>query len=357
MPTYECKCCNFTTDRLNGYNRHIDTNKHIKMLLLNPDDNNMPMTMTIYPKITDKYICICGKKCKSRQSLWYHEKICDFDSNNNENLVIKELENLLENNDIEQAKLKLSKLKEITQTNQIEKKPKKVKNKTIITNISGNKMDNSVNNSVDNSINTTNVSNNITNNTLNSISVTNYVKNTYPPTEPLMLLTEDEVEKLLEMTPKQSGGYSLGELVVFYYGKHLFGQFVGDFIVRACKKLDPKYQKFWASDVQRLTFLIQRAFSGGEVAWVQDKKGVGLTKLVIDPVIDTLKNKVIEFREICKTITSDPKKDSSTVEKFYNYGYNAEKLLYDIGIKESHKDVLRYIASEFQVQINYLSLK
>jgi hypothetical protein len=360
MPTYECKECNFSSDRLNDYNRHLNTPKHARMSLTNSTEKNMPV---ICQKVSDKYICNCGKKCASRQSLWYHEKVCNF-NDNNEKIVIEELEHLLDEKNIEQAKLKLLKLKEITQENSLGKKPKKVnKTKNIIDNITNtngnNILTDSINNTLNNSL--TNNSNNTLNNNINtsinntlntSISVTNYIKNTYPPTEPLMLLTEDEVEKLLEMTPKQSGGYSLGELVVFYYGKHLFGQFVGDFIVRACKKLDPKYQKFWASDVQRLTFLIQRAFNGGEVAWVQDKKGISLTKLIIDPVIDTVKNKVIEFKEICKKITSDPNKDSSTIEKFFNYGFNAEKLLYDIGIKESHKSVLRYIASEFQVQLN-----
>ena len=68
-------------------------------------------------------------------------------------------------------------------------------------------------------------------------------------------------------------------------------------------------------------------------------------------MIDTIKNKVVEFQQICQTVIADKNKDQVTVEKFFNYGHNAQKLLCDIGLKDSHKDVLRYIASEFQVQI------
>lgn len=41
-----------------------------------------------------------------------------------------------------------------------------------------------------------------------------------------MTLTEKEVLKLLELTPEQSGGHCLGELILFHYGKQLFGQFI-----------------------------------------------------------------------------------------------------------------------------------
>jgi hypothetical protein len=138
---------------------------------------------------------------------------------------------------------------------------------------------------------------------------------------------------------------------LFHYGKQLFGQFIGDFIINAYKDKDPQYQKFWSSDIQRLTFIIRRELSKNEGVWVQDKKGICLTKFVISPVVETVESKVEEYKKVCEKTLKDPTINSDMGEKMMNYLFIAEKLLLDITTKEAHGKVLRYIAPHFQIDL------
>jgi hypothetical protein len=287
------------------------------------------------------FVCKCGKECNSRQSLRYHQKICKSVS------VEDELLELVEKKDLDEIKNKIIEMKN---QKMIEKKPnKKVKTNNTLNN--GIMNTGTVNNIVDNTMENSNNTN--TNNIINapSVSVFNYIKKTYSPSEPLMTLTEKEVLKLLELTPEQSGGHCLGELILFHYGKQLFGQFIGDFIINAYKDKDPQYQKFWSSDIQRLTFIIRRELSKNEGVWVQDKKGICLTKFVISPVVETVESKVEEYKKVCEKTLKDPTINSDMGEKMMNYLFIAEKLLLDITTKEAHGKVLRYIAPHFQIDL------
>lgn len=329
---YECKCCNYTTDRLSSYNKHIGTQKHIKIETMLSDNNQLCLP------IDTKYNCECGKRYTTRQGLWLHEKICDYDETNNEMMKII---NALDETNVNQLKEKLKQT--IITTN--EKKPKKViKNKLSI-------KDSNITNSVGNTLTNNSHNTNTVNNNLNkhNISILSYVNNNYPPTKSLNKLNDDDIETILNMTPEEMGKHPFGEWIIYFYGKNLFGQFIGNFIIKAYKKENPKEQQFWSSDTQRLNFLIQQAFNSGEIAWTQDKNGNGLVKLIIDPIIDFIKTKVIEFQETCKKIMSNKNSDYDTLEKYGNYSHETTKLLLDITHKNAHTSVLKHIAPVFQI--------
>ena len=329
---YECKCCNYITDRSDSYKKHITTAKHKKTETLASNNGQLCL-------IQKQYKCQCGKQYTTRQGLWHHEKSCNNDDTNNE---IMNIIDVLNETNVHQLK---EKLKQTIIINN-EKKPKRVqKNKFSV-------KDNVVTNSVGNNILMNNNSNNTTNiETLNknNISIFNYVNDNYPPKKSLDKLNDDDIETILNMKPEEMGKYSFGEWTTYFYGKNLFGQFIGNFIIKAYKKENPKDQQFWSSDTQRLNFLIQQAFNSGKIAWIQDKNGNGLIKLIIDPIIDFIKTKVIEFQEICKQTLSDTKSDYDTLEKYGNYFHNSAKLLLDITHKNAHTNVLKYIAPVFQI--------
>ena len=66
---YECKVCDYKSDKKYGYDRHILTNKH-KLLT----DTNL-----IGQKRAKKeYNCCCGKKYNFQSSLCYHKKKCEY---------------------------------------------------------------------------------------------------------------------------------------------------------------------------------------------------------------------------------------------------------------------------------------
>ena len=363
---YSCEHCNFEASKAHDLLRHKSTLKHLQMIQsLNISDDKyicknvkqkeevikfIPLeNLAIKKKQPNAkiYTCDCGKECNSRQSFYYHKTVCKKGS------VEDELLALVENENLDELK---NKIIEIKNQKELEKKPKKKTLNNILNtgNLNSNHS-NTNNNTIDNSINTNNNNStkNNTNNLINapSVSVYNYIKQTYTPNEPLMSLTEKEVLKLLELTPEQSGGHCLGELILFHYGKQLFGQFIGDFIINAYKRKDPQYQKFWASDIQRLTFIIRRELSKNEGVWAQDKKGICLIKFVIAPVIETVEAKIEEYKIICDNNLHDPDLSYDLGDKYMGYIYSAEKLLLDITTKEAHSKVLRYIAPHFQIEI------
>jgi hypothetical protein len=64
---YECKKCNYITQRINDYNKHLMTSKHIKVTKELQD---------IVKNADKKYKCICGNVYKYKQGLSNHKKKC-----------------------------------------------------------------------------------------------------------------------------------------------------------------------------------------------------------------------------------------------------------------------------------------
>ena len=65
---YSCENCNFYSNKISNYNKHLTTLKHKKSSFLNDKKPKEAENM---------YVCeICDKKYKNRNSLWYHKKKC-----------------------------------------------------------------------------------------------------------------------------------------------------------------------------------------------------------------------------------------------------------------------------------------
>ena len=62
---FRCEPCYFTTNYKRDYERHLQTKKHMKMISDVSQCNRI-------------YVCLCGKRYTTRNSLWYHKKLCDF---------------------------------------------------------------------------------------------------------------------------------------------------------------------------------------------------------------------------------------------------------------------------------------
>ncbi len=74
---FNCLICDFKCCKQSDWNRHILTQKHIKLTNtdINTDIN------------TSNYICNCGKKYKHRQSLFNHKKTCNKNEDQLMNVV------------------------------------------------------------------------------------------------------------------------------------------------------------------------------------------------------------------------------------------------------------------------------
>jgi len=69
-----CIKCDYYTSRKSQYDRHILTDKHIKVA---KDDATSYKNV---PKSSETYYCNCGKEYKHRQGLWKHKKTCVIDT-------------------------------------------------------------------------------------------------------------------------------------------------------------------------------------------------------------------------------------------------------------------------------------
>ena len=82
-----CDNCDFKCSKKSNYDKHLTTNKHQNGILLNKK------AVKPIKNAADKFCCkYCNKEYKARNSLWYHEKKCNFSEeiikNNEENISL-----------------------------------------------------------------------------------------------------------------------------------------------------------------------------------------------------------------------------------------------------------------------------
>jgi len=145
MPTYECKCCNFSTPLKSNYTNHLKTGKHIgnSKSMVSPGKSKVSPEVDPYKSHEndlnrDRYSCkYCGQKYKHKQSVTKHIK---YSCTKNKTEDLNELVRLL-NLQLEQQKNEFqyqlqSQTKQIdTQSKQIEKLMEKLEiNNTYNTN-------------------------------------------------------------------------------------------------------------------------------------------------------------------------------------------------------------------------------
>ena len=73
---YSCENCDFYSNKLNDYNRHLTTGKHKRLIAA----KNLPPN---YAEKLSDHICLCGKQYKHQSSLCKHKKYCKILTNDN----------------------------------------------------------------------------------------------------------------------------------------------------------------------------------------------------------------------------------------------------------------------------------
>ena len=91
LPKYSCICCDFKSSKINDWNRHLLTPKHIK----NENDTKMIHDDTNITQKNSLFTCSCGNVYKHHSGLWRHKKKCDP---NPENITMTVEEKIPENN-------------------------------------------------------------------------------------------------------------------------------------------------------------------------------------------------------------------------------------------------------------------
>jgi hypothetical protein len=98
---FTCKKCDYCTCKLNEWNRHVLTMKHLKA------DADLQELYGIQETIVNYFSCSCGKIYKHRQSLHKHKKECIEKQETNKNEISNEVvvELIKENKELRQMLL------------------------------------------------------------------------------------------------------------------------------------------------------------------------------------------------------------------------------------------------------------
>ena len=72
---YDCEVCAFTSSNKKDYNKHLLTDKHKTNMNA---DKCLQITPENTPENCDKFVCMCGKSYKHRQSLFRHQTKCNY---------------------------------------------------------------------------------------------------------------------------------------------------------------------------------------------------------------------------------------------------------------------------------------
>lgn len=75
---FYCKCCNYSTTKSNSWQRHINSKKHISTLQRSKNKNELThIENEAALKKEKKHVCVnCQAEFNSRTSLWRHKKTC-----------------------------------------------------------------------------------------------------------------------------------------------------------------------------------------------------------------------------------------------------------------------------------------
>jgi len=330
--TYKCKICNYSTSDKSNYSRHTKSIRHMKKVseindskndntlapqlhLNNPQPHlNTPhykdhnkSTMDKETKIKSKYECkYCETAFKRLDNLNRHSKVCS-------ERVVYELKRKLEDKDKEldlAMRLKDDKI-ELLESDLIYYK-NLIKTAGVG---SGAKI-------------TTNVQSLIVNKHDDAPAI-EYAK-----------------PNLLKFNSKDAYENSL--FLVNRYKDNTFTMFVGKCIVAACKKEDPDEQSVWATDANRLTMFIKKMMND-ESKWISDKKGVQTTKYLINPILQRIKEMLIDYN---KHLYSQVGKLSQHEVDYYNdIMINCRELVHFIEHEKLADEILKYMAPRLTYEI------
>ncbi len=181
--------------------------------------------------------------------------------------------------------------------------------------------------------------------TRKSMNMLSYANKHYTKAPPVKLLEHKEAVKLL--TYDKHPKYSLGEMVVFKYKSNQLSKFLGNMIVAYYKQDKPEDQSIWSTDTSRLSFILMHMFTDtNKKEWNTDKKGIRITKIIIEPILNEVRSELIKCKQ--QWFESGKNKDNLNYMELICF---AEEILIKISTGEISQGILQYIAPNFDINL------
>jgi len=356
---YNCKCCEYETNRRIDYLKHIESIKH---------KYNMAETNKKLFTCDD-----CDKELTSKYTLTRHKTLyCPASKQKLENITKKDLEilelkyqlqikDLLHESDIKlkEAQLKEAQMQCEIKEAQCEVKVKdalcETKIKEVIIDSHKNLIEELKNDKVKLEYNV----DNMVDIAKRSITALTYCRKNFSKAPPLLQLEHHEPPKLLmDAVPK--GIDTAKYLIDLYEDSDKVSPLIANIIIAKYKKKDPTKMSFWNADHARQNFVFVDMLNG-VAQWENDKDAINIRSKVIDPMLSHVRNMLVDFNSNITTELSNKNKAQieddltegvliSTLNNVSKYQTRCMNMINRLDDKSFSNSIIKIIASEFQIK-------
>lgn len=175
----------------------------------------------------------------------------------------------------------------------------------------------------------------------NSVNALTFLTQQFKKAPVLRKLTHESAKKLLLYEKR------LSDYLVSSNEDNKLDQYIGDIILKYIKMENPEQQSVWNSDVARLTYIIRTA-AGNKHVWERDPKGELFIKYVIGPILEYLKEYLMDRLE---AISHDPIPESmADRDDIMEHARLLGDVLHAIKVRNFSKKIATYIASHIALK-------
>jgi len=180
-----------------------------------------------------------------------------------------------------------------------------------------------------------------------AMSTFNYLAKTFVNTPALRRARGEQIDTIMYNDHNTEDDFKLVECLVYYHRFKRLHEYIGDTIVAIYKKDDPKTQSIWNSDTQRLSYII-RTIVDDDIEWKRDNGGKKVLKMVINPILKYIQQKVRDYIMYLPEEDYHPKKFNEMIRE-------ADKLSREfIDNTTLARTILGYITPYFRFDTNNL---
>ena len=322
---YNCNVCNYETHDFGNFSRHKTSKRHVRKCEELSSKENINKHHKEQSDELNIKCSYCNKKFTTKTSMYRHQKhYCQLKkSNTNQTKELK-------NKDIDQIEELKNKLDQVT------------KEKEQILNLANNNAQSNK----------------------KSISAMSYALKHFSNAPSISLLEDDEFDKMSKLLMFDSKGKrkterSIEDVILHHHKQNTLHGILGDLIVKIYKKSNPAKQSAWSSDVARLTFIIKDIIGkGNKSKWIVDKRGIHFTETIINPLLEKIRDLLIEYNDECATLVNKMSRkitlDNEEESQIRNALLSMQEInltLLTIKLRKIHNEILKYVAPYFNLDV------
>ena len=317
MEEYYCEDCKYHSKQLYNFKRHLKSQQHTKSINSTNSTNSIESAGSVGSNQINKNVILECEYEKFKRKIF----CCDFCNNVyiTKRSLLRHLENCktMRNSELLEAKI-------IELTNELKNERddhKKQLNKALDVARVNSKTANT------------------------SMNILKYAKMYLNNVEPLSELNMNGVLNAIKY--KNSKGIEAKneayvKIAIHKFNHGVFVNFIGDMIINCHKPKTKREANVIATDTSRLCFIIMQKVKKDRMEqneWINDKSGKKFTELVLKPIINAVKETLIEFIEFKKT--------KELNENSLCLMGKCVELKRDIEVDKFTKQILRYVAPSF----------